>query len=174
MKIIIDIHQIIAKGEINNIPQVLKLLEELMKNIQLYKNELNTFASVYPKLLDRLFGEEVTGSDNALADQTSSNNWTKLPPGGWIKSMINTDPIREKDLKNSYSTFLKYFLPFANIFPILDKISGKFNLKVNLLPSKIQMVLTKHSLCQSFDTDSQNRLIRLLLQLNQFESFHVK
>ncbi len=61
-----------------------------------------------------------------------------------------------------YSKLIKIIFPFSMIFSVLEKLQHSYELKTNILPSKLQMYITNHPLYLCIKSDYHERLFSLL------------
>ena len=167
------------------------------KRILLFENSSNSLSSqgssseafynVFLILLDRVFGEETTGSCS------TSVSWNSSAKAGWLKeicgtgsdALVNENKAVHKDsskmLNSNLPSELLYlqkcydlkfiavylvdlFKPQGNLFSVLMQLRREYEVKIDLLPRKMQMRLTRqleYSFVQTPLHGSGDALVRL-------------
>lgn len=175
---------LVAKGSSSDAVYVNNCLDEIIKQLSVNRQHIDLFLSLYIKVLDRLFGEDVARS----TDVSLNPMWVKGMPGGWLRALMSVSSAggspyesnsqvsfcEKQQLSNciifaSYiiaccflfcsqrslgrgsnagyldslpypiSSILQKFAPFSPMFDILSKIQGGYEIKIALLPTKLQV-----------------------------------
>jgi hypothetical protein len=188
MNVVQEIYSIVAKGDINSIPIFIDLLQEFLNTTR--REDKSSFYSLYPKILDRFFGEICSGYRDDGNDFNTNIKWTKND--GYLRLLINqtieytqlSNSIgssnrldRDRDRERGFSNFQKhqqykqqlltFFHPFHAIFRSIDKI--KYELSLELLPEKIQKILISDPCHVFLVTDNNIRLLQLLLGMEKID-----
>lgn len=160
-------HQLLSKGDVGEAVFAANCVEEVVKVPSLTKQELGVLSVLFLKILDRIFGEDVTSppettASSASAAATATSSWVKGSPGGWMRALglQNSTYGDISNLPHSGVKLLKHFLPGQPIFGLLQEISSEF--AVTLLPPKLQMLLSNHYLYRVVSSPSHNRILQLL------------
>jgi hypothetical protein len=182
------IYQIIAGGNIQDLPLLNAFFDEYFSlasariNLSSFSfpssassslEELNYFYSLYPKLLDRLYGGNCTGyqDDGSGANYFQVDvKWQSSSSSdllhGWLKTMIaytvqqNQRNINPQVIKQN---FVNIFRPFQKLFNLLEKT--KYEIDLSLFPEKIQMILASHPLMPLLLNEQNASLLSLCFRL---------
>jgi hypothetical protein len=167
MNNITQVNALIAKGSTGDAAAVSGALDEILKQLAVNRQHVDLFFSLYIKMLDRLFGEDVARAPEPVA---ANSAWTKGLPGGWLKALASVSqtadggdslklpqPLSHPLGRNINATYLDS-LPFplsaillklsptSPAFDVLSRIQGGCEIKLNLLPTKLQMFVADHPL----------------------------
>jgi hypothetical protein len=167
MNNITQVNALIAKGSTGDAAAVSGALDEILKQLAVNRQHVDLFFSLYIKMLDRLFGEDVARAPEPVA---ANSAWTKGLPGGWLKALASVSqtadggdslklpqPVSHPLGRNINATYLDS-LPFplsalllklsptSPAFDVLSRIQGGCEIKLNLLPTKLQMFVADHPL----------------------------
>lgn len=172
-------------GSVSDVQAVNSCVDEAIKVVSVNKQHMELFFALYVRLLDRLFGEEVTRSINSLTPVEAppangsiggTTTWVKGAPGGWIRSFGENSRFSSVSTKFSpdmsyldrfpahISSFLQKFTPFSPFFDILSRIQGGFEIKLSLLPSKLQLFLAEHQAYLAVSNNIEETICRSLLR----------
>lgn len=169
LSLITKAHNLLSKGDVNEAIFVSNCLDEIFKAPSLSKQELDMFSLLYLKLLDRLFGEETTSAPDAAGHSASSaSSWVKGSLGGWMRALCQQTSTAGAgstgvdSLGHPGSKLLKHFLPNRPAFSMLSE--SDYELKISLLPPKLQMLLGSHYLYHIFATPAHGRIVQQLLR----------
>eukprot|EP01032_Pedospumella_encystans_P010074 gene10074-11805_t len=165
---------LVAKGSTSDAVYVNNCLDEIFKQLSVNRQHIDLFYALYIKLLDRLFGEDVSRSIDLSANPT----WVKGVTGGWLRALMavsagsngssfdilsqrphssgrGTNACYIDSLPHPISSILHKFVPQSPMFDLLSKIQGGFEIKVALLPTKLHMFIAEHPVYAAMDAHSQ-------------------
>lgn len=176
---------LISKGSVSDAVYVNNCLDEVIKHLTVNRQQVDLFFSIYIKLLDRLFGEDVAKSN----DSTVNAAWVKGVQGGWLRALMTATVARSSSFEGatsrssitfqavrgvnaSYidsiapptSTILQKLAPVSAMFDILAKIQGGYEIKINLLPTKLQMYIVEHPVYPVIQAQLQQHVAHALLK----------
>ncbi len=173
---------LVSKGSVSDAQYVGNGIEEVIKQLSVNKQHIEMFCAFYLKVLDRMFGEDVTTSVITVQNLM----WQKGSVGGWLKQLIQTMTYRDESsplrvssgsyfssLNMSTLKLLRHFFPHSAMFDLLSKIDGGCEVKLPLLPFKTQLFLTDHPVYSSLKSDNELALCKLLLNSAVFNAHHV-
>jgi len=166
-----------------------------LKRILLFENSSNSLSShgssseafynVFLILLDRVFGEEATGSSSVSVSWNNKYGWLKDTSGVVSETLFEESKKSNKDalklqnrnlspellhLQKSYDLcstavhLIDLFKPQGNLFSVLMQLRREYEVKIDLLPRKMQMRLIRQSEYTFVQTSlhgSTDHLIRL-------------
>jgi hypothetical protein len=145
---------LLASGDLHHVSTISAHLDDLLRT-PLSKQDLGMLALLYLKLLDRLFGEDVTSPPEIAVEASTTSTWVKGPTGGWLKLLsqsASTHPSQTSSnafpnldqLSHPGCRILKHLLPNSPLFQVLG--DNTFDLSVSLLPPLLQMNIKQHPL----------------------------
>ena len=167
MSTIAKANVLVSKGNVLDAVYVNNCLDEIVKQLTLNRQHIDQFYSLYIKILDRLFGDDVSRT----VDIGSIPPWEKGAVGGWLRALMfvsNGNANMDQVTRMNFSTqqthplgrgvsasyldslpqpaglLLQKFVPFSAVFDILAKIQGGYEVNMSLLPTKLQMYITDH------------------------------
>jgi hypothetical protein len=76
---------LVAKGSPSDAVYVNNCLDEIIKQLSVNRQHIDLFLSLYIKILDRLFGEDVARS----TDVSLNPMWVKGISGGWLRALMS-------------------------------------------------------------------------------------
>ncbi len=175
---------LVEAGSIENVQYVSNNIDEIIKQLTVNKQHIEIFCAFYLKLLDRLFGEDVTAT---ATDVSTASTWKKSNIGGWFKDLKNRnlDERRSNDdftsryniyyrsLGSSVGKLLKHFAPNSTMFDILSTVAGGCELNISLLPYKTQLFLNDHPSYACLRSENHPRICKLLLNANSLSANQV-
>jgi len=171
----------INSGSTSNAVQVNNCLEEITRQLAGNRQHIDLFYSMYIKLLDRLFGEDVTRPPNTQADP----NWAKGVPGGWLRALMTVstaiatpEPGSHRQVQSGRGTNANYIdslphptrsllhklAPLSTVFDLIAKFQGGFEIDLALLPAKLQMFIIGHSVYAAVQSGADSRICLDLLR----------
>jgi hypothetical protein len=195
-----QIYRIISGGNVQDLQSLNLALEEFFNQSKQFAafspaEEMNYFYSLYPKLLDRLFGANCTGYQDDDNHFQTNSKWLPGDSYGWLKQLINfsprqtsgsvsgipngnllysgmRSPINSASAAQLKQHFFQFFHPFHKLFSLLERT--KYELHVGLLPEKLQMILSSHPTVPLLLTDNNLHLLTTLFRLPVTELFKVR
>eukprot|EP01038_Epipyxis_sp_PR26KG_P013993 gene13993-18766_t len=184
-------NELLQSGEISAIKDISKNLDSLDQTLSLDRRNLlesRGFCELYVKLLDRIFGEDVTQVSDTLG--SLSTGWVRGNEGGWLRrlnmssSPIISSPNRHRRIdkinkktvekfgwkvqcENSLSPLcnelLPHFFPNSDLMHLLDQSNSQITLSMLLLPDKLQYYLTNNNNnITTINSENHSALVRLI------------
>jgi hypothetical protein len=151
--------KIIYKGDITQLSQLIQCIEDISK---LNSNERD-LSLLYAKLLDRIFGEEVTAG--GIQDNQSTNNepWSKGSSGGWLRAFIQQPTEQVLNNLTAMSNrvinpnipqndplgvqLIKLLSPFNSFMGIAENVKGvRLTWNLNSLPHLLSVLFKNQAL----------------------------
>lgn len=134
------VNSLVEKGNVSDVLYVANGLEELFKQLPNNRQNIESFYSVYLKLIDRLFGEDVTtiGSDLSL-----SSGWIRGSPGGWLRLLIDNYQLSNGYKANTLSSINRNSVSsLIGSSPINNNINTNTNIQNSTNTSPVTKLLS--------------------------------
>jgi hypothetical protein len=184
---------LLSKGSPSDAVYVNNCLDEIIKQLTVNRQHIDLFYAVYTKLLDRLFGEDVCRAiENLNANpswikgspggwlralmtlsltNTEDGSGNRTNPLNTLITSQSTHPMGRgvnaqylDSLPYPISHILQKLAPFSPMLEILTKIQVGYEVKLSLLPLKLQMLITDHPVFGAVGSKSSARMCHQLLQ----------
>ena len=173
---------LINGGSTSNAVHVNNCLEEITKQLAGNRQHIALFYSMYIKLLDRLFGEDVVSP----ASTQVSTDWVKGVPGGWLRALMTvsavaspaSESVSQRQVQSGRGTNANYIdslphpirsllhklAPLSAVFDLIAKFQGGYEIRTPLLPAKLQMFIIQHQVYAAVQSGADARICLDLLK----------
>lgn len=146
-------------GDSQKTPEVVEALDEIVKNAGYSSHDSSGQLNLlFLKMLDRLFGEDVTTVGNPeTVISAVYGSWSKSVLGGWLRAFISSQldaasligsvpSIVRRSNAGVYEPpslkLLKFLFPYSPFLGLLENTRVEYQWSLDLLPSKVKLLLS--------------------------------
>lgn len=176
--------KIIFKGDAMQVHDLIRCLDDLVKS-SAYQSHNQDLVHLYPKFLDRVFGEDVAnGGLDKTAASSAYGAWSKGILGGWLRTFIQQNLANSSNSDQSLTDFtslvrqrstnapsaavpvgvklIQQLFAFSHFMGMVDAVNVSYEWNVNFLPHKLSALLTNRAAFAVIDSIPAQVLAREL------------